>query len=257
MLLLNAYRAASPGPDRGKACILDMGQFTTLNEGESREPPTEVLAFPSGVIKTTKGNFLLDSEAVKATMTDWKDWSGGITHKGVFDYNHDMANPDLPGYLKIAAGWFDLEARDTGLWAVNVTWTERCTAMIRAGEMRFWSPWFEYQTKTGRILKLMNIAVTCMPATKAQAPMVAATLCGAPPLDDEEEIRSAQMTAIAAEELAGRNLAERPRPSAPPTATTAASSAPTPSAPPAQPARRAAAAWTHHVITAQTRARGR
>jgi hypothetical protein len=244
-----------------------------------REPPKEILAFPSGKVRTTKGNFLLDEKAIAATMADWKDWSGGIPHKGVFDYNHDMANPDLPGYLKIAAGWFDLEARETGLWAVGISWTEKAEGMIRAGEMRFWSPWFEYEPKTGRILKILNIAITCMPATKAQAPMVAASLAvpylvagggtalelsAAPPVEDEDqEVRAAQLEGVEQEQitLAGRNLhpaeqvkealrsvaplSEPFKPQAPTLATLPAT-APRASLANGQ---GAAVAWTHHMIT--------
>jgi len=257
--ILHVRSAPPPGPDRGKACLLDLGELVTLATmgGEAdaslRVPPTEILAFPAGKVRTTKGNFLCDEKSMTAVLSDWQDWSGGISHKGVFDYNHDMANPDIPGYEKIAAGWFNLQARETGLWAVDINWCARCDKMIRDGEMRFWSPWFEYEPKTGRILKILNIAVTCMPATKGQAAMVAAslsvpyTVVDADPLllslpleEEDGEVRAAQLAGRAAAPAAA------PTPAAPTPAPAASPPAPAPRA--ALSSRQAPAAWAHHVI---------
>ncbi len=228
--ILRAVLSGVKTPSRGRACLLDMGQLAS--PGENREPPTELLLFPRGKVRTTKGTFLLDEKALQSVMEEWADYTGGIDHKGVFDYNHDMAKQGVPGHELIAAGWFDMEPRDEGLMATDIRWCERAAAMIRAAEMRFWSPWFEYEAKTGRILKILNCAITCMPATKSQKPMVAATLTAGrvlslpPPLDDAPVVRAAQLAALSEDEGV-----------LPPV--------PAPAPPPAGPA----VPWTHHVIT--------
>lgn len=81
------------------------------------------------------------------------------------DYEHQILEAKQNGQPAPAAGWFRrLEAREDGLWAVDVQWTERARQMIAAGEYRYISPVFAYDRKTGRVTRLLMAAITNNPA---------------------------------------------------------------------------------------------
>ena len=81
------------------------------------------------------------------------------------DYEHQILESKTNGQPAPAAGWFRrLEARDDGLYAVDVRWTPRARQMIEAGEYRYISPVFSYDKTTGRITRLLMAAITNNPA---------------------------------------------------------------------------------------------
>lgn len=86
------------------------------------------------------------------------------------DYEHRSQTPVDNGPVP-AAGWFRLEAREDGLWAVNLRWTDAAATMIRTGEYRFWSPVF--WAEDGHIRQVDMIGLTNQPATLDQRPLVA------------------------------------------------------------------------------------
>lgn len=80
------------------------------------------------------------------------------------DYEHQIIEAKKNGQPAPAAGWFRrLEAREDGLWAVDVRWTERARRMIAAGEYRYISPVFTYR-KDGTVERLLMAAITNFPA---------------------------------------------------------------------------------------------
>lgn len=93
------------------------------------------------------------------------------------DYEHQTIHAAQNGQPAPAAGWFkDLEWREgSGLWAVNVKWTERARAMIASGEYRYISPVFVYD-KAGRILRLLHAALTNDPALDGMTALAALTM---------------------------------------------------------------------------------
>jgi len=140
-----------------------------LAQGD-RTPPSEVRIFPMGLIDTAKGPFLFDDQAAAMVMAAYRDQGNDL----FFDYDHrslsDMGPPDSGK----AAGWFGLELRLDGLWAVNVRWTPVAQAQIEAGEWRYFSPAFLVD-ENRRIRALINVALTNNPATKNMTPLVAAS----------------------------------------------------------------------------------
>jgi hypothetical protein len=72
-----------------------------------------------------------------------KRWFDQLGRKLAVDYEHqsfDRCNTRQDG-LRPAAGWIGrLEVRDDGLWAVDVTWTERATELLQTGEYKYFSP---------------------------------------------------------------------------------------------------------------------
>lgn len=143
------------------------------DDGPSRTPPTEFQIWSFGKIRTVKGTFLFDARAAKSVMSSWRDWGNRLT----FDYEHGAVTGTEPGHGK-SAGSCLLELRRDGLWAVDVRWTPRADAELSNAEWLYFSPAFLSDPKSGRILSLINIALTNVPATKGMKPLVAADTKG-------------------------------------------------------------------------------
>lgn len=130
------------------------------------EPPREFRIFPFGRVETTKGVFLFDRKAAERVMQAWRDYGNRLS----IDYEHQALEPVSNGPVP-AAGWFELELREDGLWAVNVEWTPKAAELLRNREYRYFSPAF--YAEEGRIVELINLALTNLPATKRMEPLVA------------------------------------------------------------------------------------
>lgn len=137
------------------------------------EPPTEFRIFTAGAVETTKGVFTFDEASAKSVMAEYE--THGIDL--MIDYDHaSLASVSLdPAQSGKAAGWFNLEVRGGELWAVNVRWTPLAADALRRKEWRFMSPAFETDQE-GRILGLMNVAITNLPATRKLQPLMAASM---------------------------------------------------------------------------------
>jgi phage I-like protein len=70
----------------------------------------------------------------------------------VIDYEHQTLNAEKNGHPAPAAGWFRrmVWREGTGLFAVDVKWTDKARAMIAAGEYRYISPVFPYNAVNRR-----------------------------------------------------------------------------------------------------------
>lgn len=150
-------------------------------EGTKEAPvlPTEFQLFPAGEFETTKGTFLFDAAAAESVMKRWQDWG----NRYPVDYGHAMVDekPVDPAESGKAAGWFDLQVRDGALWAVHVEWTPKGAEFLCQREYRHHSPAFKAEEKTRRITELVNTALTNLPATKGQQPLVASRTGEPPP----------------------------------------------------------------------------
>ncbi|AHE72556.1 hypothetical protein M942_04515 [Enterobacter ludwigii] len=105
-----------------------------------------------------------------------------------FDYEHQTRNTLQNGQPAPAAGWFKtLEWVDgVGLFATDVRWTERARAMIEAKEYRYVSPMFRHD-KAGNVVRLLNAAITNLPALDGMTELVAASFLSGEenPMDEE------------------------------------------------------------------------
>ncbi|TET04768.1 phage protease [Burkholderia cepacia] len=83
----------------------------------------------------------------------------------VIDYEHQTLNSAKNGQPAPAAAWFKtLEWREgDGLYAIDVQWTARASAMIDADEYAYLSPVFAFD-KAGNVTALLNAALTNDPA---------------------------------------------------------------------------------------------
>lgn len=151
----------------------DFERLSIVVDGD--EPPTEFRVFTAGKVETSKGSFLFDEKAAKSVLVHYADQGNEL----MVDYDH--ASLDLaidPAQAGKAAGWFNLEVREGALWAVNVRWTEPASAALKRREWRYMSPAFSTD-EDGRILELINVALTNIPATKKLQPLMAASALAA------------------------------------------------------------------------------
>lgn len=93
------------------------------------------------------------------------------------DFDHGMLGFISTRESSMAAGWFTLEARSDGLWAADIEWTKKAFESIKEREFRFTSPalFLEELEQVGdfRATEVINVALTNLPATVSQKPLVA------------------------------------------------------------------------------------
>lgn len=143
-----------------------------LSAYEAGKPPTEIRMFSAGVTDTTKGKFLFDAHSADSVMRRFAEHG---KDRLPFDYGHGMVS--FAGDQR-AAGWFVPEVRAGELWATDIQWTPRAVTEMSAREWRFYSPafkamWPEDTAEPAVIVELINCALTNLPATKGQKPIVA------------------------------------------------------------------------------------
>jgi hypothetical protein len=135
------------------------------------EPPSEFRIFKAGQNETSKGVFIFDDKAAEHVLATYADQGNEL----MVDYDHGSLGLAVdPAHAGKAAGWFNLELRDGELWAANVRWTEPAAKALAHAEWRYLSPAFELD-ENGRVLSLINVALTNMPATKRMQPLMAAS----------------------------------------------------------------------------------
>ena len=84
----------------------------------------------------------------------------------VIDYEHQTLAAEKNGQPAPAAGWFkSLEWREgQGLFATDVSWTDKAKAHIDAGEYKFISPVLAFNKQSGDVVQIEMAAVTNNPA---------------------------------------------------------------------------------------------
>ena len=150
--------------------------FTALSAARG-EPVSEFLLIPLGEVDVERPVAGESFAFTQRHAESAKRWFERMGRKLAIDYEHqsfEQFNKREDG-LRPAAGWIGaLEVRDDGLWAVNVTWTERAAELLRSGEYRYFSPviiWAdEDQTD---VAALGPVALTNDPAMRGVAALAA------------------------------------------------------------------------------------
>ena len=141
--------------------------LVVLAAGADGKLPTEFRLLESGKTKTTKGDILCDASHAAGALTQLAQDGRDLLP---IDYDHDMVS--MLGSNKKAAGWFKLAARDGALWATEVTWTPAAAKALSEREYRYFSPALLRDDK-GFVTRIINVALTNLPATLNQAALVA------------------------------------------------------------------------------------
>lgn len=132
--------------------------------------PVAVRLFKRGWNDTQKGEFLFDDDSARLVM------SASLEHgvDRMIDLEH-LSLEDVPAdeHSYDARGWFRLEVRNGELWAVGVTWTPDGADRLKNKTQRYISPAFATDAD-GRVTKIVNMALTAMPATHHTPALVAA-----------------------------------------------------------------------------------
>lgn len=136
-------------------------------------PPTEIRMFPYGEIETSKGLFVLTPEGAQQMVASWDDRGNDLSA----DYEHGILQAiQNTGDPVPSSAAFRLQAREDGLYAVDIRWTEKAAGHIEAGEYRHFSPLFLYHPDSREIYEFINFALTNVPAIKNQSPLVALSM---------------------------------------------------------------------------------
>ena len=158
-----------PNPKLNTAAlaVLALHGLVMASEANAKAAPGEFKLFPKGPYKTSKGDLSFDEESAASVM-------GAYTlhgNDGSIDYEHQALQD--PPVEAPAAGWYSLEVRDGDLWLKDIRWTDKARSRIEAGEYRYLSPAVEFDLKTRRVTRLINVALTNLPATRGMQPLVA------------------------------------------------------------------------------------
>lgn len=170
------------------------GRAVTL--AAAGEPPTEVRLWPFGQVRArwasgAEASFEFDQAAAADVMRNYVERG----HDLPFDYNHAQLEAGRGDRDARAAGSFELELRGDGLWLTNVRWTEDAENYIRRREYRYLSPAFR-ATSAGRIVELLNVALTPLPATVGASPLVASQIEAPSPSEAGREEESVEIARV-------------------------------------------------------------
>lgn len=142
-------------------------------------PSGEVQLFPAGEFRSSDGrpkdapHWFIDAELAASIIADFE----ARQNDTVIDYEHQTMLTADNGQPAPAAGWFSkLEWRESGLYAIDVRWTERAAGLIEGEEYKYISPVFTYDKKTGQIKGLLNAALTNNPALDGMDAVAASQL---------------------------------------------------------------------------------
>lgn len=157
-----------------------MGQRTVMlgstDTAGKVSPLREFLLFPFGVTETEYGAFTLTEQDAAAVMASYAVQTAQRDGWLDIDYQHRSRRPSGTVEDLLSAGKFRLALRDDGLWAVDVTYTDRARALVEAGELWSSSVVFGHD-KDGHVRSISQLALTNIPAGY-QAGMIAAAVSG-------------------------------------------------------------------------------
>lgn len=193
--------AASPTGEPGGAllCSIDLVE---LADG-TRKPPTEFRILGAGTTETTKGPVRMNARAGSHVMAKLRELGRDRLN---FDYGHAQLGFMQSYEAARSAGWFSVEVRGDELWATNVEWTPTAARALSDREFRYFSPALMLDRESGEVRELINIALTNIPATKHQKPLVASqtTPPEQPTMDPELKALLASLSLSSITELAAK-----------------------------------------------------
>ncbi|MDX1755879.1 MAG: phage protease [Marinobacter sp.] len=152
-------------------------QIAACTTSLGRKAAREIQLFPAGTFRARDGRpagidgWVMTADTARQVIA----LASRRATPFVIDYEHQTLHAETSGNPAPAAAWFErLEWREgDGLYAVDVEWTTKASAMIEADEYRYLSPVFKFN-KTGEVTELLMAAVTNYPAIDGIADVAAA-----------------------------------------------------------------------------------
>jgi phage I-like protein len=195
LVLLDSASERSDEP--GGALLLSV-ELVELADGK-KAPPKEFRILAAGVNETTKGPVIMNAAAGQSVLARMKDLGRDQLN---FDYGHAQLGFMQSYEAARSAGWFSVEVRGDELWATNVNWTPTAAKALADREFRYFSPALYLDRESGEVRELINIALTNIPATKHQTPLVASQTTETPTMDPELKALLASMGVMNLSQLA-------------------------------------------------------
>lgn len=122
---------------------------------------------PIGAFGGRDGRGPYRAEDPHALIQRTVSWLQGVDM--AIDYNHQFLKAEERTGPVPAAGWVkEWAAREDGVWA-RVDWTPAAQAALDAKEYRYFSPVFDYDARTGEVIRLKLGALTNTPNLQLQA----------------------------------------------------------------------------------------
>ena len=145
---------------------------TTANaDGYIQALPAGYFAAVDGRPSDVKaGKWLMDAIAFAALKANTPHQAGDL----VIDYEHQTLNKDKNGQPAPAAGWFslaDVQYREGQGLFIKPRFTDNATAYLTAGEYKYFSLVFGYDTDSGRPQYIHSGALTNRPGVDGMLPL--------------------------------------------------------------------------------------
>lgn len=124
--------------------------------------PAELQIFPFPEYTNDDGTFVTDAESQKACVAYFNERGVKIP----IDYEHQTMLDEIAP----AAGFIGalVAGGKAGLLASAIEWNARAAEFIRSGEYRYHSPVYLVETKTGRVVAVLCLALTNLPKSHHQ-----------------------------------------------------------------------------------------
>lgn len=163
------------------------GLLLSITLAEDGAPPTEFRILPKGKTETMKGDVLFTDSSAASVMRAFAEHGADL----MLDYGHGAFNPYAPpDAAGKAAGWFKPAVREGELWATEVEWTPAADKALRDREFRYFSPALRLSSQTREVTRLLNVALTNMPATKNLPALMASENSGDHTMPDDKPTES-------------------------------------------------------------------
>jgi phage I-like protein len=133
--------------------------------------PSEIRLFRAGKNEYADGELLFDADAAQSVMAIYQ--KRGLKLKA--DYEHQSLSVP-PVIAPASAKRWTPEVRNGELWATDIQWTKKARQMIADGEYDYFSIAARVEQKSGRVVEMINFALTNTPAANNIEPLIAASL---------------------------------------------------------------------------------
>lgn len=135
-----------------------------LDLQETSELPEWIKIVPLGKVKSTKGDFIVDQESLKAMSKHMSERNLDI----VVDYEHQT----LKDVQAPAGGWIKELRLGTDAIEAKVEWTEKAKEYLKNKEYRFLSPVINVRKSDKKAVELHSVALTNTPAINGMFPII-------------------------------------------------------------------------------------
>lgn len=149
--------------------------------------PEEVKILPLGLVKTQKGDFVVDDDSVRMIIEHFKDRRLDL----VIDYEHQT----LKDIQAPAGGWITEIHKGEDAVIAKVKWTDKAAEYLKNREYRYLSPVVMIGKKDRKAREIHSVALTNTPAIDGMFALV--NSMDIADYDDEEEDTKMELNELA------------------------------------------------------------